>query len=93
MKAVVALSLLLLAGCATEPRVVVRTQEVRVPVYQQAVAPEVLLSCGHSIPDFKFYPAPDNGATLVATDQDKFRSWVDRKDRCIKAWAQWASPE
>ena len=85
----VSLSLL---GCAQQPaRTIVRTVEVKVPVYVRDAAPFALRHCGLDKAPFKFYPSPDGSDNIYIREEDQvaFQKWVGENIRCIRAWRQW----
>lgn len=86
---------LVLAGCSSKP-VVYKTQRVEVPVIVEPPPPPAeLVVCGEDEPGFQFY-APlgeDDGAVLRRYDWDKFKSWIEGKNRCIDGWRRWSNPQ
>jgi len=83
-----------LSGCSSKPALV-RTVEVKVPVYIVPAPPAALAACGEIKPGFRFYsPSPTSKDVLILEkDQLAFQRWVEEKNRCIKAWKEWGKPQ
>jgi hypothetical protein len=96
VKACAAIALLLmLCGCATHapspPRIV--THEVKVPVPVARVPPPALKSCGRDAPGFRFSATTDPTVRTGLTPEAEaaLRTWVDAKERCLRAWRAWGA--
>ena len=89
---ILVLSLLLVACAASPPKVVVRTQLVKVPIAARVSPPKQLYDCGKGRPRVTF-KSPAMGSTdvlLEESDQRALQMWVDSLERCLKGWRAWS---
>jgi len=85
---------IMLAGCATEPRVITRTVTVEIPVYQPRTPPAWLMAPvldADAIGDV-FVSPDDPGIVLGVTREGLKNFWqlIDRPVGRIEAWQAWA---
>lgn len=85
----IALSLLL-SACASEPKVVYKRVEVPIPV--RAKAPPELMRCTKNLPVPVFEDCATGYVCLNADQQESLVILLDRLDRCLSGWEEWAKP-
>ena len=87
------LPLVLLAGCASAPEIVVKTVEIKVPVPVRVEAPAELLAPYRptKLPVFVQPAAPAASSALTADGEKALRAIIEdltARDAAWRAWAQ-----